>query len=551
MPKFTPAMFYHPDAIETKGKPLVGRRSSGQSFLKGFLRHIEGDTLSVAASTKQHAQEFLRLARDMGDTRPVKYFSAHGHQPYHEAGTFFFPGPGFMEFNWCRMRQDPRMCSFVGITHTVSTRRIVKSLHDVVSEPVEDWDAIITTSRAVQAVVARQMEEEVAYFKQRFGAKRVPLPQLPVIPLGINTDDFAHNETYRAEARKKFNVGKDETVILCVGRQSSVEKAHPVPLYIAMQQAASKVGHKLHLWMVGWSGNKHEAELHRSTAKRLAPDVEVAFIDGQDPWNRARVWSGADVFSLPSDSIQETYGLVPVEAMAASLPVIMPNWDGFKDTIIDGVTGIMIPTRMAPAGDGGKYAMRYMDGSDGYLHHLAIAQQHVQIDVPAYRDAIIALANDPALRKKMGVAGAKHAAANLDWSAVIPQYQALSDELTARRNAAKEATTTRGSNHAVSPIEIDPFELYKSYPSHELKPSAKISIITPINKASIEELYVISSVKLYRRAVGQADQIYNLCKLIKNGMTLGALIKKSKLSPEQTRGIVLYLAKFNYVGIEG
>ena len=549
MPKFTPAIFYHPDAIETKGKPLVGRRSSGQSFLKGFLRHIEGDTLSVAASSKSHAQEFLKIAREMGDKRPVKYFSAHGKQPYHEAGTFFFPGPGFMEFHWSRVRQDPKMCSFVGITHTVSTRRIVKSLHDIVSEPVEDWDAIITTSRAVQAVVARQMEEETEYFKHRFGATRVPIPQLPVIPLGINTDDFAHNETFRAEARKKFGVKEDETAFLCVGRQSSVEKAHPVPLFIAMQEAASRVKHKLHLWMVGWSGNKSEADFHRKMAKRYAPDVNVQFIDGQDSWNRARVWSGADVFTLPSDSIQETFGLVPVEAMAAGMPVIMPNWDGFKDTIIDGETGIMIPTRMAPPGDGGKFSMRYMDGSDGYLHHLAIAQQHVQIDVPAYRDAIIALANNPVLRKKMGQAGAIHAARNLDWSAVIPQYQALADDLSARRKAALEPTVKRGQNHAVSPIEIDPFELYKSYPSHDLKPTSTLSVPNPITKEMLTELFEMSSVKIYKRAVAQADQLWGVCSLISNGTTMGELVKKSKLEPEQTRGVVLYLAKFNYLVI--
>jgi glycosyltransferase involved in cell wall biosynthesis len=547
MPKFTPAIYYHPDAIETKGKPLVGRRSSGQSFMKGFLRHIEGDSLSVAASTKAHAQQFLKHARAMGDKRPVKFYSAHGTQPYQEPGSFFFPGPGFMEFNWCRLRQNPKMCSLIGITHTVSTRRIVKSLHGIVSEPVEDWDAIICTSSAVQSVVARQMEEEVAYFTKKFEAKRVVLPQLPIIPLGINTDDFHHDKTARGEARKKYKVADGETVLLCVGRQSSVEKAHPVPLYQAAQEAAAKVDHKIHIWMVGWSGNKHEAGLHKKSAKSVAPDVNIVFIDGQDPWNRARVWSGADVFTLPSDSIQETFGLVPVEAMAAGLPVIMPNWDGFRDTVINGVTGIMIPTRMAPPGDGAKFSMRYMDGSDGYLNHLAIAQQHVQIDVSAYRDAIIALAKNPDLRSKMGIAGAKHASSTLDWSAIIPQYQALSNELEQRRKSAVEPSIVKGGGHAVSPIEIDPFELYKAYPSHDLREDDVISIKNELNKENLTELLELSSVKIYKRLIAQVDEILETFNLINSGMSVNDLMKVSKIAPHQTRGVILYLAKFNYL----
>lgn len=34
-----PAIFFHADAVESKGKDIVGRRSAGQSFLKGFLEH--------------------------------------------------------------------------------------------------------------------------------------------------------------------------------------------------------------------------------------------------------------------------------------------------------------------------------------------------------------------------------------------------------------------------------------------------------------------------------------------------------------------------------
>ncbi len=45
---------------------------------------------------------------------------------------------------------------------------------------------------------------------------------------------------------------------------------------------------------------------------------------------------------LLTTTIREDFGLVPVEAMASGKPVIAPNEGGYKETIIDGKTGILI-----------------------------------------------------------------------------------------------------------------------------------------------------------------------------------------------------------------
>ena len=36
--------------------------------------------------------------------------------------------------------------------------------------------------------------------------------------------------------------------------------------------------------------------------------------------------------------------VLPVEAMASGLPVIVSDWDGYKETVRDGVDGFRIPT---------------------------------------------------------------------------------------------------------------------------------------------------------------------------------------------------------------
>ena len=62
------------------------------------------------------------------------------------------------------------------------------------------------------------------------------------------------------------------------------------------------------------------------------------------------MWSAADVFTSLSDNIQESFGLTPIEAMASGLPVLVSDWDGYRDTVTHGAEGLVVPTVMPPAG---------------------------------------------------------------------------------------------------------------------------------------------------------------------------------------------------------
>ena len=58
--KTPPAIFFHADAVEGKGKDLVGRRSVGQSFLKGYLAHAGGDQVAVGQNVTSPWFVFIR-----------------------------------------------------------------------------------------------------------------------------------------------------------------------------------------------------------------------------------------------------------------------------------------------------------------------------------------------------------------------------------------------------------------------------------------------------------------------------------------------------------
>ena len=83
------------------------------------------------------------------------------------------------------------------------------------------------------------------------------------------------------------------------------------------------------------------------------------------------LWAGADIFVSLVDNVQESFGLTPIEAMAAGLPVVVSDWDGYRDTARNGEDGFLIPTVAPDAGAGLEPARRYLAGEDVYGEYLA------------------------------------------------------------------------------------------------------------------------------------------------------------------------------------
>src|ERR1700760_3430249 len=119
-------------------------------------------------------------------------------------------------------------------------------------------------------------------------------------------------------------------------------------MFQAVQKAAAASGVKLHFAMAGWFPNDADRGRYEQAAKVHAPDVPTHFLDGNDRTLLGELWAGADVFLSLVDNIQETFGITPLEAMAAGLPVVVSDWDGYRSTVRDGIEGFLIPTLGGP-----------------------------------------------------------------------------------------------------------------------------------------------------------------------------------------------------------
>jgi len=202
-------------------------------------------------------------------------------------------------------------------------------------------------------------------------------------------------------------------------------------------------------------------------------------------------WAGADIFISLSDNVQETFGITPIEAMAAGLPVIVSDWNGYKDTVRDGVDGFRIPTFMPPPNLGENFAKMHEAGTITYDIYCGLSCQTVSISMVSLIEKLTLLVENSALRQKMGAAGKNWAQTTLDWRVVYPQYQNLYEQLhnlrlSAQQNATWQATLQTAPRLAAS--RLDPFYSFRHYPTALIQPTMRVALQTDNALTAYSEL---------------------------------------------------------------
>jgi hypothetical protein len=271
----TAAIYYHPEAYTTAGPKLMGRNAAGESFLRGFLAHSRATEFSAQVQKPEHGQHFAQTVQAYGRSEAVKVVDKHSLAALAQAGVVYYPGPGIGEHAWQRAAFGTGAWSLCGITHTTSSAAAMDALSDLITAPVQPWDAVICTSTAVKNNVERVLQAQVDYLKDRLGITKLVLPQLPVIPLGIHTQDFAFTEAQKAVARQALGVDEHTLVVLFMGRLSFHAKAHPLAMYQALEAAAQATGKNVVLVECGWHANEPIARAYADAARLACPSVRV------------------------------------------------------------------------------------------------------------------------------------------------------------------------------------------------------------------------------------------------------------------------------------
>lgn len=198
-------------------------------------------------------------------------------------------------------------------------------------------DAYLRSFWAGCAAIVTPGSELADEIRGRLGAGHRPL--VSSIPTGV--DVAAIRALPRPDVRAAAGWPPHAVVVASLGRLAP-EKG--IDLLVDAFALAAGVDPDMRLLLVG--GGPSERDLRdRATRPDLAGRVHLT---GQLPRAEAiSVIRGADLFAFAS--LTETQGLVLAEALVAGLPVVALEGPGVRDSVRDGVDGVLVPA--APTAD--------------------------------------------------------------------------------------------------------------------------------------------------------------------------------------------------------
>jgi glycosyltransferase involved in cell wall biosynthesis len=466
---------------------------AGRQLMRAVAHSGELAVVGCFAASEALAGGCEGALRELGFKGEVEWVGEGRSQELERFGVLYHPGRGLDRLAWRRLGLDERRYSLCGVTHAGASHADMSAIAGLLVAPLRSWDALICTSRAVRDSVRGVLERQADYLRARLGAQRFELPQLPLIPPGIHTRDFEFDEAGRGAARRQLDIGDDDVAFLSFGRLSFHAKAHPQQMFSALERA-DKGGHRVHLILCGWFDSDAGEQGFREAAAQLCPSVRLKVLDGREADQRASAWAAADVFTSLADNVQESAGLTPLEAMAAGLPCVVSDWNGYRDTVRDGVDGYRIPTVMPGAGAGLDLAQRYDDDVDNYDEYCGHTSQAVALDGAQLAQAYARLIGDAGLRRQLGECARQRARADFDSQVVFRRYRELWSELDERRRA--DAQLAPALPHT-APDRLDPFAAFASWPSAQLTPE---SIVELAPDASLAQLRAYRALGINRFA---------------------------------------------------
>ena len=276
---------------------------------------------------------------------------------------------------------------------------------------------------------------------------------LPVIPLGIHPEhwqpkDGLNRSEIRRAARHQLQLPQDATLVLVAGRLDNMTKFQPDSLLRVLEGLRNDGHNQLELVVYGEAKDSTDLQLWKKGAQQLAPHLPIHWIPGRKADLAAPVRWASDLFVSLADNPQETFGITPLEAMAAGLACLVSDWDGYRDTVVapgeaEEATGVRIPTRMQQ-GLGTPEALSLLNEAMGEPMALGRVSQGIAVDPEILRKNLEELIKAPARREAMGAAGRDRIRRLYDWKILIESWRELAIELNKRRlHAIDEGLTLK------------------------------------------------------------------------------------------------------------
>lgn len=229
---------------------------------------------------------------------------------------------------------DADIFTMHGIPHRIWVREVRKkrmSLFDCATAWAEK--KLVTNKRCRRFLAVSNLAKEK--FLQEY--KDVNPDKVQVIHPGVDIQRFQglDRQLCRQEIRKKFGIDLSDRVILFVSMNFDIKGLDK----LMMGLAKFKLRHpskRFKLLVVGKGDDRKYSKL----AYNLGIKDQVVFSGVVQKEILDQIYLACDIFSMLSRF--DTFGMSVLEAMAASLPVIISGNVGAKDLVKEGINGFVI-----------------------------------------------------------------------------------------------------------------------------------------------------------------------------------------------------------------
>lgn len=320
---------------------------------------------------------------------------------------------------------------------------------------LRNGDSIICASVASRTAVVRQLDHLRCGLRESLGVDVPFRGSVDLIPFGIDTDFFA--PAARDQARRALDLEPEGQIVLAHGRVNLTNKQDPSPLLIVLRRLLrSPGGRALRLIVSGDHGNPH-LDLVEQRARHLGISGAVRVMKDVPREKVPLLYAASNVVVCLSDTLIENFGLTALEAMSCGVPVVAVDWAGYRDTVVDGETGFLVPSLWS-AYEPDLDLFDALEAASGP----ALAGQGIAADCEALEQSLRTLLQEEALAARLGAAGRQRALEHYTVRTMMERHLALWHELIPRAQASHKPDRSA----AVPPWSMA--DAFSDYPSRLL-----------------------------------------------------------------------------------
>lgn len=288
-------------------------------------------------------------------------------------------------------------------------------------------------------------------------------PRVAVVPQPVDTESFHPRD--RRSCRETLGLPVERSIVLVAGQASSGRRVDVDPVIAAFADLVH--GHPEAFLLIAGGGDPHYASEMAATIRGLGLQDTAKVIPDPPEHQRPLLCAAVDVFVALDDNILPSATLTPLQAMASGVPSVVTDWNGNREIVQDGVSGLLVPTYWNSIAGA---MMSWLCVGESGTQFLA---DRTVVDVRVLREGIRSLLSDRHLRGSIGEAARAAVQKRHSPPAVAAQARDLWD-------SQQSALTAHGRENCQRTVDYS--HVFRHYATSELNLDLQLEV-TPRGRA--------------------------------------------------------------------